>query len=164
MLSTLLQSRRMLYGAAIILWLVAGAAGALVLYLTSGLRTMQLHFHHARKISRSILLNRLVSADTVLDSFAAFHTDADLSDRLAPPFRARCWDGSRASIAGLPRQPAGIADPVCRVVPASRRRGILAAGAGRAGSAAINGQWRWPGDYRPDGSGALMIWRVADAG
>ncbi len=167
MLSTLLQSRRVLYGAAIILWLVAGA-GALVLYLTSSLRTMQLHFHHAQEDIQIHLLNRLVSADTVLDSFAAFHADADLSDQARTRRFARQMLARTAHVQALQvyrdSQPE-FAGPFVVSFSEPQAAGYWQPGQAVPVALPANGPvaLAWATAV-PDGSGALMIWRVADAG
>lgn len=73
--------KRTLYGAAIILWLVAAAA-AVVLYVGSSVRQMQLHFHHIESAVYEQLAYKLTSAEAVLDGFAAFHGDSDSVDQL----------------------------------------------------------------------------------
>lgn len=74
-------SKRTLYGAAIILWLVAAAA-AVVLYVGSSVRQMQLQFHHIESAVYEQLAYKLTSAEAVLDGFAAFHGDSDSVDQL----------------------------------------------------------------------------------
>lgn len=71
-----LFSRRVLYGGVIILWLAVTAA-TFALYLSHSLQAARLHFHHIESAAYEQIAHKLVVAETVLDGFAAFHSDGE---------------------------------------------------------------------------------------